>query len=55
MALSLISETGRPWWMTPGGEEPVGDVFSDRLWPEWQRDIGEEETPEEDLSEKWFG
>jgi HSP20 family protein len=35
----------RPSWMTPLGREGWGDVFSDRLWPEWQRDMGEEWTP----------
>lgn len=51
MALSL-SRQRRPWWMTPFGREPVGDVFFDRLWPEWQRDWGEEITPSVDFSEK---
>lgn len=44
--------TGRPWWMTPFGREPMGDVFFDRLWPEWQRDIGEEWTPSANFYEK---
>lgn len=51
MALSLISETGRPWWMTHDGKEPLGDVFFDRVWPEWQRDIGTDEVSGEDFSE----
>jgi len=38
--------------MTTFGREPVGDVFSDRLWPEWRRDTGEEVTPSIDFSEK---
>ena len=51
MTLSLSRRT-RPWWMTPFGREPMGDVFSDRLWPEWRRDYGEEVTPSVDFSEK---
>lgn len=51
MALSLMRRN-RPWWMTPFGREPMGDVFSDRLWPEWRRDYGEEVTPSVDFSEK---
>lgn len=42
----------RPWWMTPFGREPMGDVFFDRLWPEWQRDLGEQWTPSVDFYEK---
>jgi HSP20 family protein len=38
--------------MAPFGVEPWGDVFSDRLWPEWRRDMGEEWTPTMDFSEK---
>jgi HSP20 family protein len=38
--------------MTPFGMEPLGDVFFDRLWPEWRRDMGEEWTPTVDLFEK---
>jgi len=38
--------------MTPFGREGWGDVFFDRLWPEWMRDMGEEWTPSVDLSEK---
>lgn len=51
MTLS-IAKRGRPWWMTPFGQEPLGDVFFDRLWPEWRRDYGEELTPSVDFSEK---
>lgn len=51
MTLS-IARRSRPWWMTPFGQEPMGDVFFDRLWPEWRRDYGEELTPSVDLSEK---
>jgi HSP20 family protein len=38
--------------MTPFGREPFGDVFFDRLWPEWQRDMGEEWTPSMNFYEK---
>lgn len=51
MTLSL-SRQRRPWWMTPFGREPMGDVFFDRLWPEWRRDYGEEISPSVDFSEK---
>ncbi len=47
-----LSRKNRPWWMTPFGREPIGDVFFDRLWPEWRRDYGEEITPSVDFSEK---
>ena len=47
-----LSRRNRPWWMTTFGREPVGDVFSDRIWPEWQRDYGEEISPSMDFSEK---
>jgi HSP20 family protein len=30
----------------------MGDVFFDRLWPEWRRDYGEEVNPNVDFSEK---
>ncbi len=42
----------RPSWMTPFGREGWGDVFFDRLWPEWQRDMGEEWTPATNFYEK---
>jgi len=57
MELSVRKRGSRPWWMTPFGREPMGDVFFDRLWPEsyrlwpeWQR--GEEWTPVVDFYEK---
>ncbi len=52
MATALTRRMRRPSWMTPFGEEGLGDVFFDRLWPEWRRDIGEEWTPTVDLFEK---
>ena len=42
----------RPIWMTPFGLESWGDVFTDRLWPEWHRDFGEEWTPSANFFEK---
>ena len=47
-----LSRKRRPWWMTPFGREPLGDIFFDRLWPEWKRDMGEEITPSVDFVEK---
>ena len=52
MTITLARRHGRPWWMTPFGREPIGDVFFDRLWPEWRRDAGEELTANVDFSEK---
>jgi len=52
MTIALTRKTGRPWWMTTSGREPLGDIFFDRLWPEWQRDAGEEVTTHVDFSEK---
>jgi HSP20 family protein len=47
-----IARNRRPSWMTPFGMEGLGDVFFDRVWPEWQRDMGEEWSPSVDLTEK---
>jgi HSP20 family protein len=52
MTIALTRKIARPSWMTPFGHEGWGDVFFDRLWPEWRRDIGEEWTPIVDFSEK---
>ncbi|MGE5838666.1 MAG: Hsp20/alpha crystallin family protein [Deltaproteobacteria bacterium] len=38
--------------MTPYGMEGMGDVFFDRLWPEWARDLGEEWSPAVNFFEK---
>jgi HSP20 family protein len=38
--------------MTPYGHEGLGDVFFDRLWPEWRRDMGEEWCPSVNFYEK---
>jgi HSP20 family protein len=45
MAFALSRTSGRPSWMTHAGHEGLGDVFFDRLWPEWRRDMGEEARP----------
>jgi len=51
--MTLPTKRGqRPWWMMPSGREPFGDVFFDRLWPEWQRDLGEEWAPAMNFYEK---
>ncbi len=42
----------RPSWMTPYGQEGMGDVWQDRLWPEWPRWKGEEVQPSFDFFEK---
>jgi HSP20 family protein len=42
MEKALAKHVRRPSWMTPFGSEGWGDVFFDRLWPEWRRDMGEE-------------
>ncbi len=51
MALPTLRK-GRPSWMTPYGQESMGDVWQDRLWPEWPRWKGEEQHPTFDLYEK---
>ncbi|MEJ2588247.1 MAG: Hsp20/alpha crystallin family protein [Deltaproteobacteria bacterium] len=52
MALPTIRRTGRPSWMTPYGSEGMGDIWSDRLWPEWPRWQSEEMRPSIDFYEK---
>jgi HSP20 family protein len=52
MTLSLSRAFRRPSWMSPYGMEGMGDVFFDRLWPEWRRDEGEEWTPSVNFFEK---
>ena len=47
-----IKRGRRPSWMTPFGREGFGDVFFDRLWPEWQRDMGEEWSPSVNFYDK---
>jgi HSP20 family protein len=52
MAMEITRRRRRPWWMTPYGREPMGDVWSDRLWPEWPRGWGEEYGSAYDFYEK---
>ena len=52
MTLALSRRFGRPWWMTTFGREPLGDIFFDRLLPEWKGDLGEEVRPSVDFTEK---
>ena len=52
MTKAITRRLGRPMWMTPYGLESFGDIFFDRLWPEWRRDYGKEWTPKIDFSEK---
>lgn len=48
---ALIAKNRRPLWMTSVAREGLGDVFFDRLWPEWHRGQDEEWSPRVDLSE----
>ena len=52
MTSAISRRHSRPWWMTPFGREPMGDIFFDRLWPEWVGDTGEKLNPTVDFSEK---
>ena len=52
MTVAIEKRTKRPSWMMPFGAEGWGDVFFDRLWQEWHRDMGEEWTPSLDFVEK---
>ncbi len=52
MTFAITRRVRRPSWMTPYGHEGLGDVFFDRLWPEWRRDIGEEWCPSDNFYEK---
>jgi HSP20 family protein len=45
MNMPLLKKERRPWWMSPWGDEAMGDVWSDRLFPVWQRMKGEEWVP----------
>ncbi|MBF0495867.1 MAG: hypothetical protein HQK58_04730, partial [Deltaproteobacteria bacterium] len=47
MAEKLERFTGRPYWMITGACEPIGDIFTDRLYFETLRDRGEEVACEE--------
>ena len=48
--MDTMKKIQRPWWMTPFGREPMGDVFMDRLWFEWPRDILIEKTADENFA-----
>lgn len=52
--MALVSRRERrPWWMTPFAMEPMGDIFMDRVWPEWPQVKTEEEwVPSMNLAEK---
>ena len=52
MTLPTIRKGRRPSWMTPYGMEGLGDVWQDRLWPEWPRWHGEEDKPSVDFYRK---
>ena len=52
MTLALSRRHHRPWWMTNFGRDPFGDLFFDRLWPEWRGEAAEELTPSMDFCEK---
>ena len=52
MTFAISRRLARPWWMTNFGREPLGDVFFDRLWPEWSKDSGDSISPDIDFSEK---
>lgn len=52
--LEELRKTGRPLWMTNYGVESYadflgggGDIWTDRLYGEWERDYGEEVTKTE--------
>ncbi len=52
MSMPLIRKGRRPSWMTPFGEEGIGDAWLDRLWREWPRFKGEEWVPTLNFYEK---
>ncbi|MBN2032792.1 MAG: Hsp20/alpha crystallin family protein [Deltaproteobacteria bacterium] len=52
MEKALTRHIRRPSWMTPFGSEGWGDLFFDRLRPEWLRDMGEEWSPAVNFYEK---
>jgi len=52
--ISELRKKGRPLWMTDFDLESYsdmlgggGDIWSDRLYPEWMRDFGSESEQEE--------
>jgi hypothetical protein len=46
--MTTKTNLGRPWWMINGAPEPVGNLWTDRLFGEWIRLQG----PEEDVDEE---
>lgn len=52
MTVALETRITRPFWIMPLGDELWGDVWFDRLWPEWRRHLGEEVRPNVDFYEK---
>jgi HSP20 family protein len=48
----MTKKLKRPSWMTPFGHEGLGDVFSDRLWPEFPIYTREEWDPAVNVHEK---
>jgi HSP20 family protein len=52
MNMPLIKKERRPWWLSPWGDEALGDVWSDRIFPVWQRMKGEEWVPTFNFYEK---
>lgn len=67
--ISELRKEGRPLWMSSLGEESFasfigggGDIFTDRLAPDWDRFVGAEAVLEDDvelteelLSGTWAG
>ncbi len=55
--LTELRKKRRPLWMTQLGADSLadimigggGDIWMDRLWPEWTREYGSEFTPEYDF------
>jgi HSP20 family protein len=52
MTSELSRRLRRPSWMTPFGREGMGDIFFDRLWPEFPLYTGEEWDPVVNVYEK---
>jgi HSP20 family protein len=52
MTRAITKNLKRPSWMTPFGHEGLGDVFSDRLWPEFPLYTREEWDPTVNVHEK---
>ena len=52
MAFEMTRRLRRPSWMTPFGREGMGDVFFDRLWPEFPLYSSKEWDPDVNVYEK---